>query len=193
MKKVLLVLAALLLSANLFAGEFVVKGGLDLNQDTTVTLGEFSVNGNSSNSFTLQAEYFTPVNDSLYLGAGINASSMLKVEEEYFVNLYPLYLAAKVKLPKKNMTHYFGGKLGMSIPSYANLEDDEYVTYDNKKASLFLGVNAGIEFKNNFLVELSIEQSNYKVDETDLSDDSVTKSKFKTNKIGLNVGYRFGN
>ena len=81
----------------------------------------------------------------------------------------------------------------MSIPSYANLEDDEYVTYDNEKAGLFLGINAGVEFKNNFLVEISVEQSNYKFEETDLSDDSVAEAKFKTAKVGLNVGYKFGN
>ncbi len=192
MKKVLLGLAALLVSANLFAGEFVIKGGLDLNQDTTVTPGEFSVDVDSSNSFTLQAEYFTPVTDSVFIGAGINASSMLKVEDENLVNLYPVYLAAKVKMPKENMTPYFGGKLGMAIPSFDDLEDDDYFTYD-EKAGLFLGINAGVEFKNNFLVEISVEQSNYKFEETDLSDDSVAETKFKTAKVGLNVGYKFGN
>lgn len=192
MKKVLLGLVALLVSTNLMAGEFVVKGGLDLNQDTKLTVLDGSDIGDSSDSFTLQAEYFIPVNNSFYLGSGVNASSMLKVEDEDFVNLYPLYLAAKVKMPKENMTPYFGGKLGMVFPSFDDLEDDSEYLYD-EKAGLFLGVNVGVEFKNNFLVELSIEQSKYTIERTDLSDDSTLDFKFKTAKIGLNVGYKFGN
>lgn len=191
MKKVLLGLAALLVSANLFAGEFVIKGGLDLNQDTHVELLGGSGDVDSSSSVTLQAEYFTPVTDSVFIGGGINASSMLKLEDENLANLYPVYLAAKVKMPKENMTPYFGGKIGMVFPSFDDLEDDYYFTYD-EKAGLFLGINAGVEFKNNFLVEVSVEQSNYKLEETDLSDDSVIEAQFKTAKIGLNVGYRFG-
>lgn len=206
MKKVLLGLAALLVSANLFAGEFVIKGGLDLNQDTSVKFDGFSDSADSNSTFTLQGEYYGQINKNIFIGCGINLSSLLKIEDTDFVNLYPIYATAKYKLDKSsNVTPYFGAKIGAVIPSFDdNIKDglEEELEYNlgskfygcsfDEKAGLLLGINGGVEFDNNFIVEVSFEHQNYSLDTSlDGYDDATITQKFKTNKIGINAGYKF--
>ena len=78
MKKVLLGLAALLVSANLFAGEFVIKGGLDLNQDTKVKSDDSSDSASSESTFTLQGEYYGQINKNIFIDSS-SQNNLLRV------------------------------------------------------------------------------------------------------------------
>ncbi len=97
MKKVLLLAAALLISANLMADEVVFKLGLDKNKSIEVSDGSGKLTPNDT--ITLQAEYLGELDENLYLGVGVNVGSIINTREDGdFASLYPVYLAGKYKL-----------------------------------------------------------------------------------------------
>ena len=167
---------------NLMAGELVIKAGLDVNSDTEVenNMGLGEGKGNSSNTFHVNVEGYGQLGDAVYLGAGIEFPSKLKVEDEELVTIVPVYLSAKIKSQQSGVKPYIGAKLGAAVPFFDDSDLDEY-----SAAGLFLGVNAGLEFENNLMAEIFYEQSKYGVE------DSGDEINFTTPKVGVNVGYKF--
>lgn len=186
MKKLFVMLAMAALSMNLMAGELVIKAGLDVNSDTKAEiLGESGKLG-SSNTVHLGAEVYGQFSDAIYVGAGIEFPSKLKVEDEEFVTIVPVYLTAKIKSQQSGVKPYIGAKLGAAVPFFDDSDLDEY-----SAAGLFLGVNAGLEFENNLMVEIFYEQSNYSTKVMDINGYDEYDADLTTPKVGVNVGYKF--
>ena len=159
----------------------VIKAGIDINSDTK---GENSLGleekGYSSNTLHVDVEGYGQLGDAVYLGAGIEFPSKLKIEDADFVTIVPVYLAAKIKSQQSGVKPYIGVKIGAAVPFY---EGD--TSGLDEKAGLFWGLNAGMEFSSNILVEMFYEESNYSIE------NSYNKVEFTTPKIGINVGYNF--
>lgn len=193
MKKLFVMLAILALSMNLMAGELVIKAGIDINSDTK---GENSLGleekGYSSNTLHVDVEGYGQLGDAVYLGAGIEFPSKLKIEDAVCVTIVPVYLAAKIKSQQSGVKPYIGAKIGAAVPFY---EDDSFDEYS--AAGLFLGVNAGLEFENNLMLEIFYEQSNYGITSLTLIDEDGGNLYYDQNldlttpKVGVNVGYKF--
>ena len=180
MKKVLLLAAALLISANVMADEVVFKLGLDKNKTIEVS-GNASGKYNPDETITLQAEYFGEMDDNLYLGVGANVGSTVEVEEGDFVSLVPVYVTGKYKFSGRDARPYIGLKGGYTFASLENLSYN-----DEETGGLFLGANAGIEFGSGFMVEISYEEAKYGRENLNGS-----KVNYKSSKVGLNLGYSF--
>lgn len=181
MKKVLLLAAALLISANVMADEVVFKLGLDKNKTIEVS-GNASGEKNPDETITLQAEYFGEMDDNLYLGVGANVGSTVSTDYDGdFVSLVPVYVTGKYKFSGRDARPYIGLKGGYTFASLENLSYN-----DEETGGLFLGANAGIEFGSGFMVEISYEEAKYGRENLNGS-----KVNYKSPKVGLNLGYSF--
>lgn len=181
MKKVLLLAAALLISANLMADEVVFKLGLDKNKTINAT-GTYNVELNPEETITLQAEYFGELDDNLYLGIGANIGSTIKIENGGdFATLIPIYVTGKYKFTGRDVRPYVGVKFGYTLSSIEDLDYDEEET-----GGLYAGLNAGLEFSSGLMVEASIEEARYGF-ESKLAGE---KTDLKSPKVGINFGYR---
>lgn len=181
MKKILLLAAALLISANLMADEVVFKLGLDKNK-TVEGSGYYNGDAAVKDTVTLQAEYFGELDDNLYLGVGANVGSTIEFENGgEFATLIPVYIAGKYKFSGRDVRPYVGIKAGYTLASIDDLDADEEET-----GGLYMGVNGGVEFSSGFMVELSYEEAKYGIDSN-----VHGNSTFKSPKVGINLGYRF--
>jgi hypothetical protein len=183
MKKVLLLAAALLISANLMADEVVFKLGLDKNKTINMT-GDAKAEYNPDETITFQVEYFGELDDNLYLGVGANIGSTVEISGDEFVSLIPVYVTGKYKFSGRDARPYIGLKAGYTFASFDNLNYDEEET-----GGLYIGANAGIEFGSGFMVELSAEQGEYGVEGYGYY--GKYKVNYKSPKVGLNIGYSF--
>lgn len=180
MKKIILLTAALLISANVMADEVVFKLGLDKNKTIEVS-GNGEKGYNPDETVTLQAEYFGELDDNLYLGVGANVGSTVETEIGDFVSLVPVYVTGKYKFSGRDARPYIGLKGGYTFASLENLSYG-----DEETGGMFLGANAGIEFGSGFMVEISYEEAKY-----GRENDNGYKVNYKSPKVGLNLGYSF--
>ena len=95
-------------------------------------------------------------------------------------------MTAKIKSQQSGVKPYIGAKLGAAVPFFDDSDLDEY-----SAAGLFLGVNAGLEFENNLMVEIFYEQSNYSTKVMDINGYDEYDADLTTPKVGVNVGYKF--
>ena len=186
MKKLLILAVAMLLSLNIMAGEMVLKVGYDVNKDTKekYTTNTITTESNENSDMTLhvQLEGYGNFSDNVYGGFGIEIPTVLVVDGDDLAKVVPVYFAVKVKGDNGEIKPYIGAKIGAAVPFY---EGD--TSGLDEKAGLFWGLNAGMEFSSNILVEMFYEESNYSIENSY----NNQKLEFTTPKIGINVGYNF--
>ena len=181
MKKILLLAAALLISANLMADEVVFKLGLDKNKTIDAVNDNPYSKLNPDDTITLQAEYFGELDENLYLGVGVNIGSTIETKEYGdFATLIPVYVTGKYKFTGRDVRPYVGIKAGYTFASI-----DVVNTNEDEIGGLYTGVNGGLEFGSGFMVEASYEIAKYGLEGPGY------KVKYTSPKVGINLGYRF--
>lgn len=203
MKKLLLVLGVMV-SATAMADVVEFRVGGDLTHNGKFKGGEYKGQDvklkkkSTRNGFEIAGEYRKSVTDTWDIGAGI-AYKFNRISEEGTEKkgLYqvPLYVTTRYNFKNESdVTPYVKANLGYAINTgKLKASNAGYDVEAKFKNGFYAGLGTGIQYKN-FVVDLSYNWNNAKVNRTFTSATESAQDKFTLSHgtLTLGAGYSFG-